>query len=99
MDRAGLILVISLGTYVTRIAGFALLDRKAIPERLDRALTYVPVAAFAALIVPGLSSDDGSLDIVRISAAAIAAVTILLTGQLWAALLAGMVVFWLMGSL
>ncbi|MEZ4522387.1 MAG: AzlD domain-containing protein [Thermomicrobiales bacterium] len=95
IERAGLIAVIALGTYVTRVVGFTLLNRKAIPARLDRALAYVPVAAFAALIVPGLSSD-GNLDAVRIVAALLAAGAVLLTRQLWAALLTGMAVFWLL---
>ncbi|CAN5605762.1 hypothetical protein BH23CHL2_BH23CHL2_26350 [soil metagenome] len=93
MERFGLILAVAIASYATRIAGFTL-DRQVIPRRLDRALTYVPIAAFAALIVPGLSGNDGSLDIVRVGAAALAAVAVLLTRQLWASLLAGMVVFW-----
>ena len=97
MERFGLILAVAIASYATRIAGFTL-NRKAIPRRLNRMLTYVPIAAFAALVVPGLSSEDGSLDAVRIVAAALAAVAVLLTRQLWAALLAGMVVYWLLGS-
>lgn len=95
MERLGLILAVAAVTYGTRIAGFAV-DRQRIPPRLDRALTYVPIAAFAALIVPGLSSDGGSLDLPRLAAAILAAAVILLTRQLWASLLAGMVVFWVL---
>ena len=98
MERFGLILAAAVASYATRIAGFTL-NRKAIPRRLDRILTYVPIAAFAALIVPGLSGEDGGLDAVRIAAAALAAVAVLLTRQLWAALLAGMVIYWVLGSL
>lgn len=98
MERIALILAVAIASYATRIAGFTL-NRNAIPRRLDRMLTFVPIAAFAALIVPGLSGDDGDLDIVRIGAAALAAVAVLLTRQLWAALLAGMAAYWLLGSL
>ncbi len=94
MERLGLILAVAAVTYAARIAGFTI-DQGRIPHRLDRALTYVPIAAFAALVVPGLS-DDGSLAPVRIGAALLAAAVILLTRQLWASLLAGMVVFWLL---
>jgi len=95
MERMTLILAVAAASYATRIAGFAL-DRQAIPRRLDRALTYVPIAAFTALIVPGLQNDAGSLDLVRIGAATLAALAVLLTRQLWAALLAGMVVVWVL---
>lgn len=98
MERFGLILAAAIASYATRIAGFTL-NRKAIPRRVDRMLTYVPIAAFAALIVPGLSGEDSGVDPVRIAAAALAAVAALLTRQIWAALLAGMAVYWLLGSL
>lgn len=98
MERFGLILAVAIASYATRIAGFTL-NRKAIPRRLDRMLTYVPIAAFAALIVPSLSGEDSGLDAIRIAAAALAAVAVLLTRQLWAALLAGMVIYWVLGSL
>ncbi|HLT21383.1 MAG TPA: AzlD domain-containing protein [Thermomicrobiales bacterium] len=96
MERIALILAVAVASYATRIAGFTL-DRQAIPRRLDRALTYVPIAAFTALIVPGLrAGDGGALDPIRIAAAILAAAVVLLTRQLWAALLAGMTVFWLL---
>ena len=93
MERLGLILALAAVTYGTRIAGFTV-DRRRIPPQLDRALTYVPIAAFAALIVPGLSDDGGSLALPRLAAALAAAAAVLLTRQLWASLLAGMVVLW-----
>lgn len=98
MERLALILTVAVASYATRIAGFTL-DRRAIPCRIDRSLTYVPIAAFTALIVPGLNNTDGNLDLIRIAAAGLAAVAVLLTRQLWAALLSGMAVYWLMGSL
>jgi branched chain amino acid efflux pump len=95
VERLGLILAVAAVTYATRIAGFSL-DRRVIPQRVDRALTYVPIAAFSALIVPGLSDDGGNFALPRIAAVVIAAVTVLLTRQLWAGLLMGMVAFWLL---
>lgn len=92
MERLGLILAVAVVTYGTRIAGFSF-DRRRIPNRLDRALAYVPIAAFAALIVPGLS-EDGGLAFPRLAAAIFAAAVVLLTRQLWASLLTGMLVFW-----
>ena len=94
MERVGLILAVSAVSYATRIAGFSL-DRSLIPPQLNRALAYVPIAAFAALIVPGLS-EEGALDPIRIAAAILAATVVLLTRQLWASLLAGMVVLWIL---
>ena len=96
MERFGLILALAVASYATRIAGFTF-DRDSIPRQLHRALAYVPVAAFTALVVPGLrASEEGSLDPIRIAAAILAALVVLLTRQLWAALLAGMAVFWLL---
>jgi branched-subunit amino acid transport protein len=95
MERIALILAVAAASYATRIAGFTL-DRRAIPRRVDRALTYVPIAAFTALIVPGLQDDAGSLDPMRIAAALLAALVVLVTRQLWASLLVGMAVFWVL---
>jgi branched-subunit amino acid transport protein len=97
MERFALILAVAAASYLTRIAGFRL-GRGAIPPALDRTLAYVPVAAFTALVVPGLG-DGGAPDVARVAGAIIAAVAILVTGRLWASLLAGMAAFWLLPAL
>ena len=54
MEHLTLIVVLAVLIYLTRIAGLLLGARQA-PPTVARALHYVPIAAFAALIVPGLA--------------------------------------------
>jgi branched-subunit amino acid transport protein len=95
MERFALILAVAAASYFTRIAGFSLRSG-AIPPALDRTLAYVPVAAFAALIVPGLDAGSG-LEITRVAGAVLAGVAILISGRLWASLLVGMTAYWALG--
>jgi branched-subunit amino acid transport protein len=87
-----LIVACALVTYGTRLAGLSLGER-AIPDGVRRFLTYVPVAAFAALIVPGLGAN-GELP-PRLAAAIVATIVVLRLGRLWACLAVGMTVYWL----
>ena len=113
MSQLGLILALALVTYATRLAGFALAARarpagaraapvdgdQAVPESAaTRFLAYVPVAAFAALVVPGLVAGPGQLP-ARLCGAAVAALAAWRTGRLWAGLAAGMAAFWLARAL
>jgi branched-subunit amino acid transport protein len=99
MDRSllSLIAAAALLTYATRIAGLSLGDRR-LPPVIVRFLSYVPIAAFAALVAPGLGGTDGEL-VPRLAAAGVASAVVLRTGRLWACLLVGMMTFWLMRSL
>lgn len=93
MENMALVLAVAGVTYLTRIAGFSIGGRP-IPPFVDRFLTYVPVAAFAALIVAGV--DAGSADLLpRIIGLVLAAIVVLRWKALWAGLAAGMGVFWL----
>lgn len=93
-ERFALILAVAALTYAARVAGFALVDRT-LPPIVTRFLAYVPIAAFAALAVPGVVgvSSDGLAP--RLLAAAVASLVTLRFGQLWACLVAGMATFWL----
>ena len=86
-----MILALAVLTYLTRISGFLLGARQA-PPVVARALYYVPVAAFAALIVPGLVVPGEITP--RLLAAVCTGVVALRLGKLWAALLVGMAVYW-----
>lgn len=86
-----MILGLAALTYLTRISGFLLGSRRAPPE-VARVLHYVPVAAFAALIVPGLAVPGEIAP--RAIAAVCAGVAALRLGKLWVALLIGMAVYW-----
>jgi len=80
-------------TYATRIAGLMLSDRP-IPEPVERFLRFVPIAAFAALIAPGLSGTDPEL-LPRLLGAGVASAAVLKFGRLWLCITVGMAVFWL----
>ncbi len=95
MERLAMIVSVAVLTYLTRIAGFRLNDRN-LPPSLDRFLAYVPVAAFAALAIPGIAEGAGTFP-ARFIGAAVCAVIVIRFGQLWAGLVAGMAGFWLTG--
>ena len=86
-----MILALAVLTYITRVSGFLLGARQA-PPAVARALYYVPVAAFAALIVPGLAIPGEIAP--RFVAAVCTGVVALRVGKLWAALLVGMAAYW-----
>jgi branched-subunit amino acid transport protein len=90
-DHLLMILGLAALTYLTRISGFLLGSRQPPPE-VARVLHYVPVAAFAALIVPGLAVPGEIAP--RAMAAVCTGVVALRLGKLWAALLIGMAVYW-----
>jgi branched-subunit amino acid transport protein len=96
-QQLALALAAGLVTYVTRIGGFLLGTRK-VPAFAERFLKYVPVAAFTALFVPGAVTLDAQMP-ARLAGAAVAAVAVLWLRQLWAGLVAGMAVFWLVAVL
>ena len=87
-----LIVVAALITYGTRIAGLSFGDRQ-VPPLVQRFLRYVPIAAFASLIAPGLGGNDADL-VPRLAAAVIATVVVLKFGRLWVCLAVGMAMFW-----
>lgn len=93
MGEMPLILAVALATYITRVAGFSL-GRKPIPAVVDRFLSYVPVAAFAALLTPGVGIGTADM-LPRVAGLAVAAVLVLRWRKLWVGLAGGMAVFWL----
>jgi len=97
MGNMGLIVAVALATYGTRIVGFALGQRR-LPAIVDRFLGYVPVAMFAALIAPdlGLGGEQWAARLLGVAASALA---VWRTRQLWAGLVVGMAVFWIVRAL
>lgn len=91
-ERLGIILAVALLTYATRLAGFAIAGR-ALPLSVERFLAYVPVAAFAALLVPGVVTGDGETA-PRLVASLAAAFAVRRLGTLWAGLSVGMAAYW-----
>ncbi len=94
MSSIVVILGMAAITYATRIAGFVLVNIEVPPFWL-RFLHFVPIAVFAALVVPALPSQQGEWGL-RLVAAALAALAIWHTKKLWVGILVGMAVFWLL---
>ena len=99
-ERLLLVAAIAALTYATRYAGFALgrFGGQSMPPTLERFLNYVPIAAFAALVAPGVGDGPGALTS-RVAAIGVAAVVALSLKRLWAALILGMVAYWIVDFL
>lgn len=78
-------------TYGPRLLGLSLSSLELPPFWL-RFLGFVPVAVFAALVVPALPSPGETT--IRLVAAAVAALVFWRVRSLWFGLLVGMAVFW-----
>ena len=80
-------------TFGSRLIGLWM--RAPLPPFWMRFLRFVPMSVFAALVAPNLAGDRGEGP-VRYLAAAIAAAVAWKFKQLWAAILCGMIVFWVL---
>lgn len=85
------ILLMALVTYLPRLAGLSLTGLT-LPPFWTRFLRFVPIAVFAALVVPALPSPGETP--VRLVAAGVAALALWRFGSLWFGLLVGMMAFW-----
>jgi branched-subunit amino acid transport protein len=92
-----MILTIGAATWLARAGGFYF-ARRSFPPIIDRFLSWVPVAAFAALAAPGLIDGPGATSS-RLLGALATTVVVSRAGPYWAALLAGMGVFWLLSAI
>jgi len=63
MDEFLLILGMMLVTFLVRYPVMAIVGRIDLPERVFRALRYVPVAVLTAIIIPELFIRDGNFAI------------------------------------
>jgi branched-subunit amino acid transport protein len=91
------IVFMALVTYAPRLLGFVLSGRQVSGFWL-RFLNFVPIAVFAALIVPALTSTKTELDS-RLLAAALTSLVIWRFKNLSLGIAVGMGSFWLLRSL
>ena len=91
------IIGMAVGVYAVRLSGFALAET-ALPRGLERALTFVPVAMLAALSVSTLAAAPAEVPI-RLMAALGAGLVVWRTKKVWACILVGMGLYWLLGRL
>lgn len=94
MSVAWLILAMGAGVYALRLAGLVLPDG-AVRAAGDRALGFVPVSLLTALVVASLGSGVDGVGI-RLVAAAGGALVAYRTGQMWACIVAGMLLYGLL---
>jgi branched-subunit amino acid transport protein len=94
MNALGAILAMAVGMYALRATGLLLAD-VAVPPAWERALAFVPVATLTALVVTSLAGrpDEGP---VRLIAAAGAGFVARRTGRMWACIVSGMALYWLL---
>ena len=95
----GVILAASLGTYAMRVSFLHLFGRvDEIPDTAARALSLVPAAVLAALVVPRLLVADGSLALDpsnhQLLAGGVAAAVAWRTGSLLATVGVGLGALW-----
>jgi branched-subunit amino acid transport protein len=88
------IFLMALVTYLPRLAGFVLSGRRVSPFWL-RFFRFVPISVFAAIIFPALPGSS-SETVIRLVAAALAAVAIWRLKSLWVGIVVGMGAFWLL---
>lgn len=99
---AMLLTIIAMGlvTFGIRVSMFMLLERTPLRPGLLRALRYVPVAVLTAIIVPEVLMPGGTFELslgnARLLAALVAVVIAWRTRNVFATVLAGMVVLWIM---
>ena len=103
LSLAGVIAGLTMVTLITRSLFLVLGDHVALPSRIQRGLRYAPACALAALVVPQLVLNEQGLNIAlsnpRLDAGLIALVVMRSTGNMLAAMAAGMAAFVLLRSL
>lgn len=98
------ILLLSIGTYAFRVSFFLLVGRiLEVPETLERVLRLIPPAALTALILPPIIAPDGSVTLTmsnpRLFAGVVAAVAAWWTENMFATIIVGMIVLYLVAAL
>jgi len=95
-----LLLGMAAVTFLPRFIPLALFTRWALPKRIKRALHFMPTAIMAAIVFPILSSSaEGKLTFEpRLLLSALPVFVVALrTKNLWASVILGMLVYWLLG--
>ncbi len=103
MDLALLILGMAAVTFASRFIMIALLGRWTAPPWVMRALYFVPIAAFAALIAPDLVTQSGqvvlAVDNPRLIGGIAAILVAAVTRRMVLTIVAGMGALWIAQAL
>jgi branched-subunit amino acid transport protein len=99
VEFAFLIFGMMLVTFSTRLSMIAILGRWSVPPVVHRALRYVPIAAFAAIITPEVVMRSGqlaiSLDNPRFLAGVLAIVVAYFSHHTMLTIIVGMGAMWI----
>lgn len=58
----GVVIVIGIGTYVTRLSFIGVFGERSMPAWLERPLRYVAPAVLGAIVLPAVIMPDGVVD-------------------------------------
>jgi len=99
-----IIVIIGIGSYLTRVSFIAALGTRPMSPTLERPLTYVAPAVLAALVLPAVVVKDGSPDLSPLSnpeflAAVVATLVAWRTRSVAATILIGMGALWLLQAI
>jgi branched-subunit amino acid transport protein len=97
MSATWQIVAMAAGVYALRVTGLALRD-VAIPAGWERALRFVPVAVLTALVVSSLTGRGEGREVGMVAAVG-AAFVARRTGRMWACIVSGMALYWLLRRL
>ena len=91
---------VAASTFLLRASFIVFADPQRFPRRFRQALTFVPPAVLAAIVVPGLLLHEGAIDLTAGNPRWIAGVLAIVVGartrNALAAIATGMAVLWLL---
>jgi branched-subunit amino acid transport protein len=99
VDTSAVILGMAVVTYATRALAIFLLSRR-LPPTIERFLSHIPAAVFAALVAPPLFAPEGTFAPGLPAVAAIPAAAVAWrTRQVLPTILVGMGTYWVLRAL
>ena len=91
--------IIGVITFLTRLSFIVLQDKWQMPDIVSRALKFVPMAVFTAIIMPELLLSSGNMDLsfgnTRLIAGILAGLVAWRTKNVFLTILVGMLTLWL----
>ncbi len=94
------VIVIGVITLLTRASFIVLAERLTLPQPVQRALQFTPIAALTAILIPEVVAPSGSFNLTlaapRLLAGAVAAVIAWRTRNIMLTIIVGMALLWLL---
>ena len=93
-----IIVIVGVGTIITRLSFIGILGRFGVPAFIERPLRFVAPAALAAIAIPAVVAPEGAVDVgvgsLRLVAALVAILVAWKTRAIGPTIVAGMVSLW-----